>query len=776
MAGGWASLGLMPELVAAVQEEMGWILPSAVQEECIPLILGGSDVMASAETGSGKTAAFALPIIQLVAEEILANSKKHDSQNQRINANVNANAPAQLFFCMSAQDRDSSLSIHPSSRNRVQSRDPSQWAGCRTSSGVALKPGGFVFECKILDKGIVRVGWSTADASLTLGTDIYGYGYGGTGMKVSSGNYQAYPDKDKISFGEGDVIGCCLEVKSISDDAGSKAETVSIRFAKNGTLLDEAFNFENKGQETKALFPSVCLKDAECQLNFGGDQELDFSYDGYVPIASAAKTLNDSGVVNPRDASAALHQEHTMGPFAIVIEPTRDLAQQTFNVFEDFMERINSEECSTQAALLVGGVKPNKTLRLLEQDKVDVLVGTPPIIASYMKKGTISPSRCRFFCLDEADELITSDSIEHIRAVYSRLLASQSQQSAFSRLQVCFFSATLHDRKVQALAETLCHQPLWVDLRGQNDSTLPDTVHHVFVSIPPLANKEKDSKVVTDATHRQGKLKQPTDWEALSQKETNSERIKLAKPWVLLDLMEKFAMDQVLIFCRTNLDCDLMEKFFRGQGAGGPNDKYTCRVLAGMRSMEERQASLKDFKEGEARILIATDVAARGIDIRELPFVINYTLPDRPESYVHRIGRVGRAERMGLAISLVGTVDERVWFCRKPKKPPCGDTRDYDKGGNCVWYGEPDLLKQIESLLAKNKVKPTKMSCPDIDIPPEVKTILEGGGYGNVVGRATDPELEAKMKTLEGSIEQVELTELSLQSNYWNLRDKFKAR
>ena len=772
MAGGWASLGLMPELVAAVQEEMGWILPSAVQEECIPLILGGSDVMASAETGSGKTAAFALPIIQLVAEENLANSK------QRGNG-VKVNAPARLFFSMSAQDRDSSLSIHPSSPNRVQSKDPSQWAGCRTSSGIALKPGGYVFECKILDKGIVRVGWSTADASLTLGSDSYGYGYGGTGMKVSSGNYQAYPNKEnKTSFGEGDVIGCCLEVKSISNnDTGSKAETMSmIRFAKNGTLLDEAFNFESKGQDLKTLFPSVCLKDAECELNFGGDQELAFSYDGYLPIVSAAKTLNDGGVVNPRDASAALHQKDAMGPFAIVIEPTRDLAQQTFTVFQDFMERVDSEECRTQAALLVGGVKPNQTLRLLEQDKVDVLVGTPPIIASYMKKGTISPSRCRFFCLDEADELITSDSIEHIRAIYSRLLASQSQQSAFSRLQVCFFSATLHDKKVQALAATLCHRPLWVDLRGQNDSTLPDTVHHVFVKVPPLANKEKDAKVVTDAVHRQGKLKQPTNWQALSKKEAVSERIKLAKPWVLLDLMEKFAMDQVLIFCRTNLDCDLMEKFFRCQGAGGPTDKYTCRVLAGMRSMEERQASLKDFKEGEARILIATDVAARGIDIRELPFVINYTLPDRPEMYVHRIGRVGRAERMGLAISLVGTVDERVWFCRKPKKPPCDDTRDYEKGGNCVWYGEPDLLKQIESLLAKNKVKPTKMSSPDIDIPPAVKTILEGGGYGNLVGGATDPELEAKMKTIEGSIKQVELTELSLQSNYWSLRDKFRSR
>jgi len=97
--------------------------------------------------------------------------------------------------------------------------------------------------------------------------------------------------------------------------------------------------------------------------------------------------------------------------------------------------------------------------------------------------------------------------------------------------------------------------------------------------------------------------------------------------------------------------------------------------------MEERQKNLRDFKEGEIRILICTDVASRGIDIRELPFVINMTLPDKAETYIHRVGRVGRAERMGLAISLVSTVEERVWWCRQGKKPPCSDTRDFEKGG-----------------------------------------------------------------------------------------------
>jgi ATP-dependent RNA helicase DDX1 len=167
-------------------------------------------------------------------------------------------------------------------------------------------------------------------------------------------------------------------------------------------------------------------------------------------------------------------------------------------------------------------------------------------------------------------------------------------------------------------------------------------------------------------------------------------------------------MDQVLVFCRTNLDCDLMEKYFTRAGGGTMTDKYPCRVLAGMRSMGERHKALKDFKEGEARILICTDVGARGLDIRELPFVINVTLPDKPETYVHRTGRVGRADRMGLAVSLVALTKELVWFCQKGKKPPQSDTRLFEKGGNTTWYDENIILADIERLMVQNKVGLTR--------------------------------------------------------------------
>ena len=85
----------------------------------------------------------------------------------------------------------------------------------------------------------------------------------------------------------------------------------------------------------------------------------------------------------------------------------------------------------------------------------------------------------------------------------------------------------------------------------------------------------------------------------------------------------------------------------------GVENAYSCVVLGGARSMEERRRNLQAFKDGDVRFLICTDVAARGIDIQGLPFVINMTLPDQSEDYIHRVGRVGRADHMGLAISIV---------------------------------------------------------------------------------------------------------------------------
>jgi ATP-dependent RNA helicase DDX1 len=122
------------------------------------------------------------------------------------------------------------------------------------------------------------------------------------------------------------------------------------------------------------------------------------------------------------------------------------------------------------------------------------------------------------------------------------------------------------------------------------------------------------------------------------------------------------------------------------------------------------------FKREEVKFLICTDVAARGIDVSGLPFAINVTLPDEKSNYVHRIGRVGRAERMGLAISLVSTVPEKVWYHGEwcpSRGRNCWNTNLTSQKGCCIWYNEPQYLADIEDHLGVT----IPQVGPEMDVP-----------------------------------------------------------
>ena len=508
--------------------------------ECIPLILGGGDVLGSSETGSGKTAAFALPILQIChenksAETIQQAAPSAASRNDGSGGGDGGGSSTvdTLKYEMSCIDRDKLIAIDPSSSGcLVQCRDIKQWSGCRCTAGVTKSQNGsngnkFYYECEIMDEGIVRVGFATPDASLNLGSDFEGFGYGGTGVKVHGNKFDSFtgPNGEKASFTKGDVIGCMIDM----GDGGG------ISFCKNGQLVGKgkAFDLRAPGKKEKAfcLFPTISLKNAECKLNFYGPFRYPFTgVDGYKPIGSA--TLQTGGIDNPRSATKQGGGKKE-GVLAIVIEPTRDLAQQTYDTFKKLAQHL--PDPSVETALLVGGVNPKKTLDMLEKNSVDVLVATPPICAAYIKKGKIKTSRCNVFLLDEADQLVGSkDVFEDIMLIYSRLPKSAGRtQSAFNRLQVCFFSATLHSREVKDLVANICHRPLWVDLRGKNESIIPDTVHHCVVYIDPVSYDAIDASgvhVQTDAVHRRGQLKAAnTDWSILTKEEADSERVKLMK-------------------------------------------------------------------------------------------------------------------------------------------------------------------------------------------------------------------------------------------------------
>jgi ATP-dependent RNA helicase DDX1 len=185
-----------------------------------------------------------------------------------------------------------------------------------------------------------------------------------------------------------------------------------------------------------------------------------------------------------------------------------------------------------------------------------------------------------------------------------------------------------------------------------------------------------------------------------------------------------------------------------------------------MRGQQERKRNLEAFKDGDVRILIATDVAARGIDVSGLPYVVNMTLPEQSENYIHRVGRVGRAERMGLAISLVAAnVKEKVWWCQNKKKPPQFDRRLFDEGGNCKWQSEGKMMHEVEKRLGNLKVTPIQL--PHLDLPPEIQQMLKSGGYGEMQGTdASNPEFAIHLAELVGEVRELGALEFNLQTNW----------
>lgn len=242
----FAELGLCPQLIRSV-EEQGWLLPTPVQQEAIPLVLGGGDVMAAAETGSGKTGAFALPLLQTCHEALReqATSKPKMKAIAAARAAAAAAGPAGI-----GQDRDALLQVGAGGL-QCSCGAAQAWAGARAGCGVT--GGVHYFEVTQLSEGLCRFGWSTLAAKLALGTDKFGFGFGGTGKKSNGGQFSDYGG----AYGKGDVLGCVLDRTS---------NTIS--YTKNGQPLGLAFTLPTT-LGTTALFPAICLKGSSLRINLG---------------------------------------------------------------------------------------------------------------------------------------------------------------------------------------------------------------------------------------------------------------------------------------------------------------------------------------------------------------------------------------------------------------------------------------------------------------------------------------------------------------------------
>ncbi|CAN8025900.1 unnamed protein product [Ixodes persulcatus] len=678
-------MGVLPEIARAV-EDMEWTLPTDVQAEAVPLILGGGDVLMAAETGSGKTGAFCLPILQIVWETL-----KDEELGRGKKGGATGTAPATKWG-MSFFDRGSALAVSPNGLT-TQSRDQKGWHGCRCTKGLQYR-GKYYYESKVTDEGLCRVGWSTLAASLDLGTDRQGFGFGGTGKKSFGKQFDSYGEP----FGMHDVIGCYLDL-----DAGT------IKFSKNGVDLGEAFQIP-QNLKRSSFFPAVVLKNAEMEFNLGGTPFKHPPADGFVAVSEAPKECIVESTVTGTSVGAPKSVKNA--PQAIIIEPSRELAEQTLKCITSFKKHL--KDPVVRELLVIGGVAAKEQIEML-RNGVDIVVGTPGRLEDLISTGELSLTQVRFFVLDEADGLLNGGNGELINRVHRQIPQITAEGR---RLQMVVCSATLHSFEVKKLAERLMHFPTWVDLKGED--SVPETVHHVVCIVDPRKDTSwmnLSRHIVTDAVHERDNVRP-----GATTPETLSEAVKLLKGEYVVRAIQQQNMDQGIIFCRTKVDCDNLESYLNQIGAANRNkSQFSCVCLHGDRKPQERKANLETFKKGGVKFLICTDVAARGIDITGVPFVINVTLPDEKSNYVHRIGRVGRAERMGLAISLASAVPEKasrtVWYhsnCSS-KGRNCFNTNLTDRGGCCIWYNEPQYLSDIEDHLNVT----IQQVEPDLKIPAD---------------------------------------------------------
>lgn len=248
------------------------------------------------------------------------------------------------------------------------------------------------------------------------------------------------------------------------------------------------------------------------------------------------------------------------------------------------------------STVIFGGVGINPQIKLLKHG-IDILVATPGRLLDHMQQGTVNLNHIEILVLDEADRMLDMGFIKDIRRVLAVLPKKR---------QNLLFSATFSN-EIKTLADGLLNAPAMIEVARRNS-----TVEVIEQKIHPVDRDKKHP--------------------------------------MLAHLIKANNWSQVLVFTRTKHGANKLVEQLEKDGISG-------MAIHGNKSQSARTRALSEFKDGKLQVLVATDIAARGIDIDQLPHVVNYDLPNVPEDYVHRIGRTGRAGATGEAVSLV-CVDE----------------------------------------------------------------------------------------------------------------------
>ncbi|WP_181418783.1 DEAD/DEAH box helicase [Aquipseudomonas alcaligenes] len=290
-------------------------------------------------------------------------------------------------------------------------------------------------------------------------------------------------------------------------------------------------------------------------------------------------------------------REHRHGPKQPRVLVLTPTRELAAQVHDSF--KIYARDLKFVSACIFGGVGMNPQVQALAKG-VDVLVACPGRLLDLAGQGSVDLSRVEILVLDEADRMLDMGFIHDVKKVLARLPAQR---------QNLLFSATF-SKDITDLAGKLLHNPERIEVTPPN--TTVERIEQRVFRLP--------------ATHKRA---------------------------LLAHLVTVGAWEQVLVFTRTKHGANRLAEYLDKHG-------LPAAAIHGNKSQNARTKALADFKANQVRILVATDIAARGLDIDQLPHVVNYELPNVEEDYVHRIGRTGRAGRSGEAISLVAPDEEKL--------------------------------------------------------------------------------------------------------------------
>jgi ATP-dependent RNA helicase DeaD len=284
-------------------------------------------------------------------------------------------------------------------------------------------------------------------------------------------------------------------------------------------------------------------------------------------------------------------------PTALVLVPTRELAIQVSEAVHRYGRGLNA-----RVVPIYGGQPIGRQLRALDQG-VDIVVATPGRAVDHLQRKTLRLDDLQVLVLDEADEMLDMGFAEELEAI----IAATPEQR-----QTVLFSATMPPR-IDGIARRHLRNPVRIEIKA----TTADSGEAPLV---------RQSAYVVQRSH---------------------------KPAALGRVLDVEAPTAALVFCRTRDEVDRLTETLNGRG-------YRAEALHGGMGQEQRDRVMNRLRGGTADLIVATDVAARGLDIEQLTHVVNYDVPSSPETYVHRIGRVGRAGREGVAITLAEPREHRM--------------------------------------------------------------------------------------------------------------------